>query len=115
MGADARPGIVVSIATAGDLLQWHVHLHVLATDGAFSDDATFHPLAAWDAEPLMRLFRERLLARLALKHAISQELVTKLMAWRHPGFIARLRRNRMGRSRASRVESPEFRAVMSRE
>jgi hypothetical protein len=63
-GADTRPGIVVSVATSGDLLQWHVHLHVLATDGAFSDDATFHPLATWDAEALMRLFRERLLARL---------------------------------------------------
>jgi len=65
VGADARPGIVVSIATAGNLLRWHLHLHLLATHGAFSDDATFHPLAAWDAEALMRLFRERLLARLA--------------------------------------------------
>jgi hypothetical protein len=42
-------------------------------DGAFSDDGTFHPLAAWDGEALMRLFRERLLARLIEKHAISQE------------------------------------------
>ena len=25
VGADTRPGIVVSIATSGDLLQWHVH------------------------------------------------------------------------------------------
>jgi hypothetical protein len=36
----------------------------------------------------MRLFRERLLARLVEKHAISQELATRLMAWRHPGFSA---------------------------
>jgi len=36
----------------------------------------------------MRLFRERLLARLIEKHAISQELATKLMAWRHSGFSA---------------------------
>ena len=43
LGADARPGVVVSVATSGDLLQWHVHLHVLATDGAFSDDVTFPP------------------------------------------------------------------------
>ena len=50
VGADTRPGIVVSIATSGDLLQWHVHLHVLATDGAFSDDGTFRPLATWDAD-----------------------------------------------------------------
>ena len=85
LGADTRPGIVVSVATSGDLLQWHVHLHVLATDGAFSDDGTFRPLATWDEEALMRLFRERLLARLVEKHAISQELARKLMAWRHPG------------------------------
>ena len=36
----------------------------------------------------MRLFRERLLARLLDKHAISRELVAKLLAWRHPGFSA---------------------------
>ena len=78
VGADTRLGIVVSVATSGDLLQWHVHLHVLVTDGAFSDDGAFHPLATWDQEALMRLFRERLLARLVGKHAISQELATKL-------------------------------------
>ena len=36
----------------------------------------------------MRLFRERLLARLLERHAVSQELVGKLLAWRHPGFSA---------------------------
>ena len=72
LGADTRPGIVVSVATSGDLLQWHVHLHVLGTDGTFSDDGAFHPLATWDQEALMRLFRERLLVRLVEKHAISR-------------------------------------------
>jgi len=42
----------------------------------------------------MRLFRERLLARLIEKHAISRELATKLMAWRHPGYANRVRGNR---------------------
>ena len=58
------------------------------TDGVFSPDGTFQRLGGWDGEALMRLFRERLLARLVDKHAISQELVAKLMAWRHPGFSA---------------------------
>jgi len=90
LGANTRrPGIVISVATSGDLLQWHVHLHVLVTKGAFSDDGTFQHLVAFDAEALMRLFPERLLARLVEEHAISQELATKLMAWRHPGFSAR--------------------------
>lgn len=88
VGADTRPGIVVSIATSGDLLQWHPHGHVLMTDGAFSDDGTFQPLPTWDGEALMRLFRERLLARLVERHAISEELARKLLAWKHPGFSA---------------------------
>lgn len=36
----------------------------------------------------MTLFRERLPGRLLDKRAISQELVKKLLAWRHPGFSA---------------------------
>jgi hypothetical protein len=79
-GSDTRPGIVVSIATSGDLLQWHPHGHILVTDGAFSDDGTFQPLETWDAEALMKLFRERLLARLILRHALSEELARKLLA-----------------------------------
>jgi hypothetical protein len=45
-------------------------------------------MAAWDGAEVMRLFRERLLARLVERHAISEELVQKLFAWRHPGFSA---------------------------
>lgn len=81
-GAGARPGIVVSIATAGDLAQWHPHAHLLLTDGAFSNDGAFHALENWDAEAVMKLFRERLLAR----HAISEDLARKLVAWTHPGL-----------------------------
>ena len=36
----------------------------------------------------MMLFRERLLARLVERSAISKELVAKLVSWRHPGFSA---------------------------
>lgn len=88
VGGDARPGTVVSIATSGDLLQWHPHGHLLITDGAFSDDGAFHPIESWDDDAVMKLFRERLLARLVERRAISEDLVRKLLAWRHPGFSA---------------------------
>jgi hypothetical protein len=68
----ARSGIVASIATSGDLMQWHPHGHLLVTDGAFSDDGAFHTIASWNAEAVMTLFRERLLARLIERHAISE-------------------------------------------
>jgi hypothetical protein len=88
LGDDARPGVVVSIATAGDLIQWHPHVHLLTTDGAKMADGLWQPLPEWNGGMLMRLFRERLLARLVNSHAISPELVAKLLAWKHPGFSA---------------------------
>ncbi len=87
-GDGARPGIVVSIATAGDLLQWHPHVHLLTTDGGKTADGSWQPLREWDGVLLMGLFRERLLGRLVASHAISPELVAKLLAWKHPGFSA---------------------------
>jgi hypothetical protein len=54
LGADTRPGIVVSIATSGDLLQWHPHGHLLVTDGAFWNDGAFRPLETWDATSTAR-------------------------------------------------------------
>jgi len=86
LGDEARPGVVVSIATAGDLVQWHPHLHLLTTDGGRTADGSWQPLPEWNATLLMGLFRERLLARLVEAHAISPELVNKLLAWKHPGF-----------------------------
>jgi hypothetical protein len=62
---EARPGIVASVATAGDLLQWHPHLHLITTDSGRATDGSWPTLAQWDAERLMRLFRERLLGSLS--------------------------------------------------
>ena len=88
-GPDVRPGLVVSVATAGDLLQWHPHLHLLTTDGGFTPGRhASSPCRNGTPTLLMTLFRERLLARLLERHAISHELVQKLLAWRHPGFSA---------------------------
>ena len=88
LGDEARPGLVVSIATAGDLVQWHPHVHLLTTDGGRTAEGSWEPLPEWNATLLMSLFRERLLAKLVEAHAISPELVQKLLAWKHPGFSA---------------------------
>ena len=44
LGEEARPGIVVSIATAGDLVQLQPHLHLVSTDGVSPETG---PSAAW--------------------------------------------------------------------
>jgi hypothetical protein len=65
------------ISSRGDLVQWHPHLHLLTTDGGKTADGSWRPLPEWDGLLLMRLFRERLLARLVESHALSPELLTK--------------------------------------
>ena len=102
-GAELRPGLVVSLATAGDLLQWHPHLHLLTTDGSFASGDRLLPLPEWDAALLTSLFRERLLARLLDRHAISHELARKLLAWRRPGFSAHVGEP-IGRQHKQRLE-----------
>jgi len=67
---------------------WNPHLHLLTTDGGRTGDGSWRELKEWDGQRLMALFRERLLARLVERRAISKELVAKLVAWRHPGFSA---------------------------
>jgi hypothetical protein len=37
-GGDALPAAIISIQTAGEFLNWHPHLHVLAPAGAFRAD-----------------------------------------------------------------------------
>jgi hypothetical protein len=62
------------------------------TDGAFADAGRFRLVEAWDADAVMKLFRQRLLARLIERHAISEDVARKLLAWRHPGFSAHVGR-----------------------
>ncbi len=102
-GREARPGLVVSVASAGDLLQWHPHLHLLTTDGGRTGDGAWRQLEEWDGPRLMALFRERLLARLLEARAISKELVAKLVGWRHPGFSAHVG-ERIAREDKQRLE-----------
>ncbi|MGH9362139.1 MAG: transposase zinc-binding domain-containing protein, partial [Thermoanaerobaculia bacterium] len=45
---DAEPGAIGFLQTAGELLGWHPHLHVLLTDGAWLPDGTFRHLLAFD-------------------------------------------------------------------
>jgi len=49
VGGDARPGVVVSVATAGDLVQWHPHLHLLTTGGGRTAAGSWKALLEWDA------------------------------------------------------------------
>ena len=79
------PALIITIATAGEFLGWHPHLHLLVTDGGFLADGTFRHLLYFDSDNVEQLFRAEVL-RLLLKKDL-------LAVWCAPDvleFIARV-------------------------
>jgi len=87
-GNDTLPAAIVSIQTAGEFLNWHPHLHVLAPAGAFRTDGSFAHSPVFAAAVLRDLFQANVLALLLKERMISQELVERMREWRHSGFHA---------------------------
>ncbi len=64
---DVTPGLVVSIQTFGSYAaNFHPHVHVLLTDGAFTEEGEFLQLPYFDARLVEEVFRRRLLQRLTV-------------------------------------------------
>ncbi|MCH7667441.1 MAG: transposase, partial [Acidobacteria bacterium] len=85
-GADVTPGAAGFLQTSGELLNFHPHVHVLLTDGGFTPDGTFRPLAWFHSRHVERLFRAELLRMLLGKELITEAVVENLLSWRHSGF-----------------------------
>nr|NIW37707.1 hypothetical protein [Gemmatimonadota bacterium] len=82
----AMPGAIGFIQTAGELLNFHPHMHLLMTDGVLEPDGSFERLPYPDSRQLERLFRAELLRLLLGRGLISQEIIDNLLSWRHSGF-----------------------------
>jgi hypothetical protein len=82
----AVPGVIISIQTFGDLVNFHPHLHALVADGAFGPTGWVYALPRVDCRALEQLFRHRVLQMLLPERRIDEALVRKLLGWRHSGF-----------------------------
>ena len=56
---DGQPGIVMTIHTFGEYLDFHPHLHALVADGLFVRSGLFYVLPKASLKPLEELFRAR--------------------------------------------------------
>jgi hypothetical protein len=83
---DVVPGLTVGIQTHGELANWHPHLHVLTTDGAFAPDGTFIPMPETPAEPYLKLWEQKLFDMLLAEGKITPEIVQQMKCWQHSGF-----------------------------
>jgi len=50
---DVVPGMIAAIQTHVELLDWHPHVHVLVTCGAFTPEGNFVALPEFDTERLL--------------------------------------------------------------
>jgi hypothetical protein len=83
----AVPGAVGCLQSAGNLLDWHPHVHLLVSWGLFRRDGSFLLVEGVpDPETVARLFRHRVLRMLLAEGAIAEGVVRTLLAWPHTGF-----------------------------
>ncbi len=82
----ATTGSVLALHTAGDLLNWHPHIHAIVLDGAVLDDGHFLELPNVDLDKLQRSFEDNVFRALLNEELISIETIESMRTWSHSGF-----------------------------
>jgi Putative transposase len=98
------PGIILTLHTFGEYLDFHPHIHALVADGLFGkspeDSAStqaqtlnpppstlnFLPLPQTPLKPLEELFRAKVIHLLVTEKLLPPERVQVLYSWKHSGF-----------------------------
>jgi hypothetical protein len=80
------PGVVACIQTHGSLVNFHPHLHLLVTDGAFRPDGTFLHLGYHEIEVLTEAFRRGVLREFVRLDLLTEDDAHSMLQWPHSGF-----------------------------
>ena len=76
----------LSIATAGDFLNWNPHIHALIACATFRPDGSFVPVPLLQSNIIQELFEANVFRLLVKKELIGKDLITKMRSWKHRGF-----------------------------
>ncbi len=76
----------MNLHTAGDLPNWHPHIHTLIPTGAFDSNDEFHPFELTSTNWLTSRFAENLFVLLELEPTIEIEVIENIKQWTHSGF-----------------------------
>ena len=80
----AVPGAIMVYQTYGNSGgNFHPHIHGLITEGCFDSEGLFHRIDDLDMEKMRAYFRHAVLSMLKKQGLLSDEMIEKLMAWRH--------------------------------
>ena len=81
-----RPGMVAVVQTAGDLGNWHPHVHALVSRGGWTQDGEWIPMAFVDEHSAELLFRHKVIRFLQGVGLLAEDRTELLLSWRHTGF-----------------------------
>ena len=81
-----RPGMVAVVQTAGDLANWHPHVHAIVSRGGWTQDGEWIPVAFADEHSAELLYRHKVMRLLQDEGLLSDERTELLLSWRHTGF-----------------------------
>ena len=84
---DGAPGVAMTIHTFGDYVdKFHPHIHAICTDGLFTKAGVFYVMPKVSLKTPKEIFQASVFAMLKKEGKIGDELINKLMNWRHSGF-----------------------------
>ena len=84
---EASPGIVATIQTAGDRLNWNPHIHLIATVGVLAPDYRYYLVSKIPYDVMRIAWRDRVLRMLLSEGFISEKYASKLRKRYPKGFM----------------------------
>jgi hypothetical protein len=84
--SDWKTGSVMALHTAGDLLNFHPHIHSLALHGALDSDGNFHLIDSVDTEYLTRQFANHVFDALLGAELLDKDTIAAMKCWEHSRF-----------------------------
>ena len=83
---DGRPGLVLTVQTAGEVLNFNPHCHGLLACGLFTAEGSFIPVSDFSAEKATKLFAHKVLSKMKSAGLIEQAAIDQIVSQRHSGF-----------------------------
>jgi len=80
------PGMVASIQTFGDLINWHSHVHAIVTEGGFTEGGHFVRLPNINRFRCLALWQNKVFDLLLREEKIGEDVVQNMRQWTHSGF-----------------------------
>jgi hypothetical protein len=82
----AELGLVLTLQTAGEALNWNPHLHGMVASGSFSEDGSFAPFEEINQAAIQDRFSELVLSEFAKRELITDNVMSQILSQEHTGF-----------------------------